>query len=39
MRYDFGPGLSDGDRVNIRTTVALLREHVIARILELERQP
>ena len=37
LRYDFGTELSDMERVAIRETVVTLREHVIARILELER--
>lgn len=37
LRYDFGPGLSADDRNLVRESVAILREHVVGRILELER--
>ena len=36
-RYDGGAKLSDKDRTEMRESAALLREHVVARILELER--
>jgi hypothetical protein len=39
LRYDLGVKLSETQREDIRTSVAILREHVIARILELESQP
>ena len=37
MRYDFGPALDESERNAFRETVENLRDHVIARILELER--
>ena len=36
-RYDFGDPLTERDRTAIQAMVAALREHVVARILELER--
>ena len=37
LRYQYGPPLPESDRLAIRDSVAKLREHVVARILELER--
>lgn len=37
MRYDYGPSLSDSERKDMRQTVEMLRDHVIERILQLER--
>jgi HEPN domain-containing protein len=37
FRYDDGAKLSDEQREDMRESAALLREHVVARILELER--
>jgi HEPN domain-containing protein len=37
MRYDYGPALSDSERKDMRETVEMLRDHVIERILQLER--
>jgi hypothetical protein len=35
-RYDIGGGLDESDKIAIRESVALLREHVEARILDFE---
>ncbi len=37
LRYDLGAKLTDDERLAMRESVATLREHVVARILELER--
>jgi HEPN domain-containing protein len=39
LRYDFSEDLTEADRKAMSETVALLREYVVTRILELERQP
>jgi predicted RecB family nuclease len=39
LRYDLGAKLTDAERLAMRESVAQLREHVVARILELERPP
>ena len=36
LRYDIGETLSDAERTSIRDSVAVLREHVLSRILALE---
>jgi hypothetical protein len=36
LRYDTGGSLQEGERIVSRQSVATLREHVIARILEIE---
>lgn len=37
LRYDLSAKLSDDERLAMRDDAALLREHVVARILELEK--
>lgn len=37
LRYDYSGNLADPDRVAVRDTVALLRQHVLQRILAIER--
>jgi len=36
LRYDFGPPLTSFDRDEVRATLAIVREHILARILTLE---
>jgi hypothetical protein len=36
QRYDLGPPLSESERNAIRDTVAIVREHILTRILALE---
>ena len=37
LRYDVGAALSEQERLALRESIATLREHVVARILELEQ--
>ena len=39
FRYDAGGSLQENERIVIRESVTALREHVIARILEIEASP
>jgi len=38
LRYDFGPQISDEERVQMIACLSELREHVLERVLELEAQ-
>jgi len=38
-RYEVGGSLTEADRIVIRESIAILREHIVARILEIEASP